>query len=262
MKTLKTILLIAAISLSFANVNAQDLEYAIDNAKKITLNNLRCKIDIKNHNSDKILIEVKNFGEISEKAKGLTEIYGGYVDNTNIGLSIVKSENTINISGASKRTEDAGYVFYIPENVSLKIDQTSPFADEDIIISDFSSELEIKTLNPGIELKNVTGPLTIHAINGEVKITFRELNQASPTSITTINGDLDVSLPINTKANVEMSTINGGLYTDFDIDFENEERSGSMKLIGGRKDTDGKINGGGVHLDLNSVNGSVYFRKK
>ena len=34
-----------------------------------------------------------------------------------------------------------------------------------------------------------------------------------------------------------------------------------MKLIGGGGDIKGKLNGGGIELDLNSVNGSVYLRK-
>ena len=177
-------------------------------------------------------------------------------------MSINKTDNSIRISGASKRSEDATYTFYVPKNVSVKIDYTSPFANDDIVISDFSSELEIKTLNPGIKLNNITGPVTLHAINGEIKAVFTSLSQESPTTITTINGDLDITIPTDTKADIELRTINGGLYTNHDIDFR-KEKSGNnnMKLIGGGGDIEGTLNGGGVELNLNSVNGSVYLRK-
>ena len=148
----------------------------------------------------------------------------------------------------------------VPKNIRVKIDYSNPFTNEKLIISDFSNELEVKTLNPGMELINMTGPLTVHAINGDVKIVITELSQESPTSITSINGDLDITLPANTKADIEMSTIHGGLYTNHDIELDKDEDKSNMKLIGGG-DINGKLNGGGVGLDLNSVNGSVYLRK-
>lgn len=262
MKTLKTIITITAISLFFLNMNAQDYEFAMDNAKKIVINDFLGKIIMENHDDSKLLIKTIRYGKVSEKAKGLKEIYGGHNENTGIGLSIIKSDNTVRISGAGKRSEDATYHIFVPKNISVKIDYSSPFANEDIIVSNFSNELEIETLNPGIALNNITGPVTLHAINGEIKAVFISLSQESPSSITTINNDLDITIPANTKADIEMNTINGGLYTNHDIDFE-KEKSGynNMKLIGGGKDIEGTLNGGGVKLSLNSVNGSVYLRK-
>jgi hypothetical protein len=261
MNTIKTLCILAIFSVTLTSAKAQEYEYDLSNAKKVVINNFLGEIKLKNHAENKLLIKSVGFSEVDEKAKGLKEIYGGGVDNTGIGLSVEKTENTVRISGATKRSEDAEYTFYFPENVSIKIDYSSPFVNGDIKVSGLANELEIETLNPGIELENVTGPLTLHAINGEIKVVFTSLSQKSPTSITTINGDLDITLPANTKADIEMSTIHGGLYTNHDIKYEKEKEKDGLSLIGGGDDIEGELNGGGVHLDLNSVNGSIYLRK-
>ncbi len=265
MKTLKKILFgIIILLLNFSLVSAQDYEVAVTSGQRIVIENLLGKIIIKDSPGTKLKIECTGFGKVSEKATGLKEIYSGGIDNTGIGLSIKESAKTIMIGGASKRSEDAKYTFFIPSNVSVKIDYYSPFGYDDLEVIGFSQELEVKTLNAGIELTDVTGPLTIHTINGDIKTDFKSLNQESPTSLTSINGDVDITVPASTNAELKLGTMHGEIYTDCDIEFgEKDDKSVSgWVMIGGHSNTDVKLNGGGVELTLNSINGSIYLRKK
>ena len=148
--------------------------------------------------------------------------------------------------------------------MSVKIDYYSPFGYDDLKVIGFSQELEVKTLNAGIELTEVTGPLTIHTINGNIKTDFKSLNQESPTSLTSINGDIDITVPSSTNADLKLGTMHGEIYTDCDIEFEkkDDKSESGWVMIGGHSNTDGKLNGGGVELTLNTINGSIYLRKK
>ncbi|MBL7105435.1 MAG: hypothetical protein ISS18_13995 [Bacteroidales bacterium] len=265
MKKLNRILIgvvIFAIASTFAK--AQNYELAVTNGQKIVVKGLLGKIIIKSHSGTKLLIETKGYKDVPEKAKGLKEIYGGGIDNTGIGLSVKESGKIIMIGGASKRSEDAKYTFFVPDNVSMKIDYSSPFGYDDIEVADFSGELEVEMLNAGINLTDVTGPLTIHTINGDIKAVFHKLNQKSPSSITSINGNVEITVPASTPANLKLGTMNGEIYTDCDIKFENKNKKGDeeMIMIGGHSNTEGKLNGGGVEMTLSSINGSIYLRKK
>lgn len=265
MKTLNRILLgIFILSFTISFGQAQNHEVAVTSGQKVIIENLLGKIIIKDYSGSKLKIECTGFGEVSEKASGLKEIYSGGVDNTGIGLSIKESAKTIIVGGASKRSEDAKYTFFVPANVSVKIDYSSPFGYDDLEIIGFSRELEVKTLNAGIELTDVTGPLTIHTINGDIKSDFKSLNQDSPTSLSSINGDLDITVPSSAKAELKLGTMHGEIYTDCDIEFETKKNNNNSDwvMIGGNSNTDGKLNGGGVELTLNSINGSIYLRKK
>jgi hypothetical protein len=106
--------------------------------------------------------------------------------------------------------------------------------------------------------------MTIHTINGDIKTEFNRLNQESPSSITSINGDLEILVPSATKADLKMGTMHGEIYTDCDIEFEKKEKENDSDwvMIGGHSNNKGKLNGGGVELTLNSINGSIYLRKK
>lgn len=263
MNTLKKILaMVVCAALHFSPLHAQKYEYDVQSGRKIVIQNLLGKLIIKGQSSGKMTIEASGLEPPSEKARGMMEIYGNAVDNTGIGISVTESEKTIYISGASKRCEDAEFVFRIPSGTSLKIDYQSPFAFEDLLVDGYEGELEISTLNPDVELKNITGPVTIHAINGNIKAAFSKLDQNSPSSLTTINGELEVILPGSTPASLKFSTIHGEIYSDCDVEFTKEKSKGDMILIGGNSSTEGELNGGGVEMTLSSINGSIYLRKK
>lgn len=266
MKTINRIFLTVVLAAFFSpGLNAQsEYKVAASSGQKIVVENLVGGIIVKNHSGSGLIIKTDKYGELPDKAKGLKEIYNGAVDNTGIGLSVKVSGKSILVNGASKRSEEATYTFMVPNGVNVNIDYSSPFGYETLKVDGFSGELEAKTLNEDISLKKVTGPISIHTINGDVDADFSSLNQNSPTSISTINGDLEINIPASAKASIDFGTIHGEIYSDCDIEFEkkSEEEHGDWKMIGGNSSSTGKINGGGVELSLSTINGSIYLRKK
>lgn len=266
MKTLlKQSLLLFGVFCMLSTLSAQKThEISISAGQQIVVQQLLGKITIKESSGSILLIEASGIQDLPEKAKGLKEIYGGGMDNTGIGLNITESGKMILISGATKRSEEATYILNVPASASLKIDYTSPFGYDDIEVQGFAGELEVKMLNAGINLNNVTGPLTIHTINGDINIDFKTLNQKSPTSITSINGEVEVTLPSVTPVNLKLSAMHGEIYSDCDIKFEkkSEPKDNEWTMIGGNLNSNGSMNGGGVELSISSINGSIYLRKK
>ena len=265
MKTRTVLLIIVGLLLlPVISMNAQKYEVNVSEGKTIWIDGLIAKIIIRNQTTLKLVIECDGLKQSPNKANGMKEIYGGSVDNTGIGLSVTDLDNTVYISGASKRSEDAEYTFYVPEKSSLKVNYSSPFATEELEVIGFAGELEVAILNPGITLENITGPVTLHLINGDINASFKELYQGSPSSISAINGNIDLSLPPSTKANIKFSSFHGEIYSDCDVEFtrNGDEKSKDLHFIGGHNNSEGKLNGGGVELSLSSINGSVYLRKK
>jgi len=258
MKTIKKIIIALFIGLlSLAGINAQEYKVSVGPSGKIMVNNLYGEILIEGHSGSELIITVAGLKSAPERADGLRSLYGARNDNTGIGLSVTEENNAFEITGATRQAEDAKYKFLVPNNVSISFDCSSPFADEDIIIKDYSGEIEAKILNGGIEFENLTGPAVLYAINGDVIGTFLTVNQENPISITSVNGDVDVSLPSDTKADLKLSSVNGEIFTDMDIEFDEDE----MPRIGGRK-VKGKLNGGGVDIHLITINENIYLRKK
>ncbi len=63
-------------------------------------------------------------------------------------------------------------------------------------------------------------------------------------------------MPANTPANIEMSDMNGNMYSDFDFHAQDK----NMKHVGGGS-VHAQINGGGVDVKLRTINGNIYLRK-
>jgi len=164
--------------------------------KKVVIKDLLAEIKVLGSQGKDIVIEVDGLEGIPEKAKGLKPLYGsGCLDNTGAGVAANESGGVLTICGASKGSEDAHYVITLPKGVSLRIDYNSPFANEDIEIKDMEGEVEVSTLNGDINCLNVTGPLVLNSISGDIDVKISSLNQNSPTSISMISGDLDITLP-------------------------------------------------------------------
>ena len=137
-----------------------------------------------------------------------------------------------------------------------------PTVPTGVAVNSFSGELEIRTMDNGIDLKDVTGPLTINSMSGPINIVFSSVNQSAPITITSYSAEIDVTMPSNTKANLKMSSMNGDIYTDFDIKFKEEKESHGLRYIGGGSNINGTINGGGVDIMLKALSDNIYLRKK
>ncbi len=93
--------------------------------------------------------------------------------------------------------------------------------------------------------------VTVESINADVEIRdFR-----GPAKIKTINGFVDMDWAPSAGAELSFSSINGELYSDFDLKPNKGNTSYSKKL-------NSPVNGGGKKINLETINGNVYFRKK
>lgn len=266
MKTLqKLAIALVIVVFSTATLSAQTYKKASKNAKRVVIENLLGELTFEGYEGTEIIVEVDNFEAPPKRADGLKAIYGGGEDNSGIGLGFNEVDGSIEITGASKQSEDAKYTFKIPNSMSLKVNYSSPFVEYDkVSFKNFTNEIEVRTLDADIDLLNVTGPITVATIDGTTKVVFGTVNQESPISISSIDGEIDVTLPANTPANLHFGTIDGEIYTDFDVDFTKKAKEGrrSISYIGGHNSSKGTINNGGVVIKLSNIDGIIYLRKK
>lgn len=239
---------------------AQEFKKKVNKDATLKINRLVEDIYFTGYDGDEIIVSVDDYSKPPKRADGLKSLYNEKEDNTGIGLVMIQQGNVIEFQPATKQAEDAEYTFKVPNDIFLKIDFHHPMA-EDVHVSDFGGEIDVKTLNGDITLENVFGPLVIYAINGDVDIDFTTVNQELPTSVEAINGEVNIKMPSSTKADLYMKTIHGEVFTNFDIKLKEKENEDDLHHIGGME-FKGEINGGGVKLNFSSINDNIYIRKK
>lgn len=216
-------------------------------------------VTIEGYNGNEIVFtSLDGAREKDKRADGLRAVSAsGLEDNTGLGLSVQDKGNTIEVFQL-KKMDGPRVKIMVPKGVSVSYLHTSPYGDE-VKIKNIESEIEVSTVHNGVILDNVTGPMTVKTVHGEIEAHLTG-NVKTPVSIVSMHGLVDVTLPAAIKANISLSTNYGEIFVDpnIKIEFENQKDwtvYGANKVVG-------KINGGGVDITLSSSHGNLYVRKK
>jgi len=253
MKQIKKITFILFVCLFAWNAEAQsDFSKPLNGIEWVKIDS-KSGIILKTHHKNELLIKVSGMKQKSEKAKGLKLVGAGGTDNTDVGFYVVQDGNTMIVKNL-RRSEKAEIFLPKTQNVSV----TNSW-NGDIYIEGFSGEVEANAnLNGGLKLAKLSGPVTAYSLNQGIEVVFDKISPNSPVVIRTTNGEIDVTLPENTAADLELSSWNGDIYTNFDL--KRPDKDG-LKSVSG-KNIKGAINGGGTDIKLKSTNGTIYLRKK
>lgn len=238
---------------------AQEFKVAADNSKdaKLVLDGFPEDLTIEGYAGNEIVVTGGKHenNENPDRSKGLKAIYAAGTDNTGIGVDMEKEGSRIYLHCLLPITQSARYKIKVPESLALEITRDCSRGGE-TEISNMKNEVEFKGCQD-ITLKNVTGPLVVSTISGNVNVVFTEISKDKPISIASISGEVDVTMPARAGFNLEMGTVSGNMYSDFDFP---SGKQGNMERVGGNT-IHAKLNGGGIDLRLHSVSGNVYLRK-
>ncbi|WP_246849900.1 DUF4097 family beta strand repeat-containing protein [Rufibacter roseolus] len=229
---------------------------------RVQLSMFNSNVKIVGYSGDEVVIETKDYSAPPKRAEGLKPLYNQVEDNTKLGLGVNKSGNTVTITKASRI--DAEYVIRIPKNAAVVYKETN-WEGGDISISDVDGEVELKLNNSEVSLNNISGPVVANNTNGSIKVVFSSLAQSKPSAISTVSGDIDITLPAKDKANFKLRSMQGEIYTDFDMDVQRKkDKDGDedLAIVGGGGDIAGKVNGGGVEISVQSISSDIFIRKK
>ena len=182
------------------------------------------------------------------------------------GLTVEEENNEVRISTESyMRTIDV--TITVPTRTSLKLQAVN---DGDIVVTGVEGELDVNDVNGAVTLNHVSGNCVAHALNGRVLATFVKINPQKPMAFSSLNGDIDVTFPADLKANVNIRSDRGDVFSDFDVQLqpvapqqtvEDGRGKGGKYRVKIDKSVHGTINGGGPELQFTNFQGSIYIRK-
>lgn len=193
-----------------------------------------------------------------DKAKGLRAINSlGMTDNSGIGLSVRPKDGNLEVASISKNSE-VHYRILVPKSVGIFYEHNSNHGEE-LFLKNIQSEIEVTTRYNDIFLENVTGPMAIKSVHGDINADFSKLNQEGSISLHSVHGDIDASFPIDTKANFMLKSSHGEMYTDLDLKIDADKADVKSRSS---KNISGTLNGGGVDVSIKTSHSNIYLRKK
>lgn len=204
------------------------------------------------------------------------------------GVTADEANNVVQIT--SPAWTASTLVIQVPVATSLDVRAVN---GGDVSVEGLAGSIEVNNVNGSIRITDASGPVIAHATNGRVVATLKQVAAGKPMSFTSFNGNVDVTLPAVSKANLKLRSDRGDVYTDFDVQTSvrtpgaspvpptpptppapPRRADRSRPVPPDAPDTDkarrrveldrsiyGSINGGGPDFELRTFNGNIYLRK-
>jgi hypothetical protein len=138
------------------------------------------------------------------------------------------------------------YRLRVPRQVRL--DELSTLEGE-IVVRDVDGAIEAHNLHGDIEGINVSGSVAAHALTGNILFSLRALpDRRLPFALATLNGNVDLLLPAQANADLELSTVAGNIVGDYPFQVSSTPGDSTRHT---------QVGAGGVRVELRTVRGNI-----
>jgi DUF4097 and DUF4098 domain-containing protein YvlB len=117
-----------------------------------------------------------------------------------------------------------------------------------------TSDIDASTVNGKLEVETSGGHVNASNVNGGIRARLGRVDNDGNMEFTTVNGAVSLEVAGDFGADVDMSTVNGSLNTDFPMTLTGRMNPRSLHAHVGRE--------GGPRIRLTTVNGSIELRKR
>lgn len=133
--------------------------------------------------------------------------------------------------------------------------------DGEIKMENVSGDYKVNNINGGIEMTEVVGSGKVYALNGRVKVLFRE-NPREKSSFGSLNGEVRVTFQPDLNADLRFKTFNGGVYTDYPVSYlpapaAAGERHNGKFVYKSNEWSAVRVGHGGPELSFDAFNGNI-----
>lgn len=139
------------------------------------------------------------------------------------------------------------YTVTIPPTARVELQTTNGR----IGVTNVTAGVRAGTTNGEIEGRGLSGAVRASTTNGSVDLELATLS--GDVQVSTTNGAVSVRLPADSKATVSTRWTNGGVEVS-GLTIEESEKS--------RRRFDGRLNGGGPRIDVETTNGSITLGRR
>ena len=138
----------------------------------------------------------------------------------------------------------------VPKGVKVGINTVNG----SVLVEGATAAVDAETVNGQVEVTTEGGPVNANTVNGVVRARVGRIETSENMSFSTVNGSVIAEFIGDVNADVDLSTVNGSLRTDFEITLTGRLDPKHLRAHIGKP--------GGPRITLSTVNGSVELRRR
>ena len=271
MKTIKAVFLFSFFSLLIlaGPVQAQDqIAVPLSNPGQpgqLKLNLVLGSLVVTGHDGNEVIIRADGQELADDRQDQDHDIRNGLrrITGSSSGFEVNEHNNNVTISGVNP-FQNVKFEILVPYEFSLDL---TVVHGGDLTVENINGNMVIKHVNGNVILTEVGGSALINTVNGNIKAMFHSVEADKPMAFSSVNGDIDVSLPANTGFTAKMRTEWGDVFTDFDMNIRKGDNVNVLpRSTGYRVEVnnwiEGEINEGGPEYLIKTLRGDIYLRKR
>lgn len=236
---------------------AQDFQksYQLGTGGSISIRNVSGNIVVSGYDGEGVTVAAFKEGRDRDKVEvedlsspNRIELRARYPQNCNCDVSLrfevrvprSSNYNFGNLSAASGNIEVAG----VKGQIGIRT------ASGDIMVKDVAGTINASAASGDVRVRDIVGEVNARSASGNVDVEITRLEGAQEMKFSAASGDVHVKLPANLDAEVEMSSINGSVKTDFPIEVR-------QRAHGPGSHASGRLGAGARRLRISSASGNV-----
>jgi hypothetical protein len=221
--------------------------YALTPDGRVDLDNINGAVHISTWDRNEVKVDAVKYADSKERLdEARIEIDSGK-DYLSIRTKYRDQDLTFNW-GSHNNPPSVEYTLTVPRGARL---DEIKLINGALDITGVSGEVHASCINGKLEAHNLSGRADLSTINGHLDAKFDQL-PGSPVELHSVNGSVELTIPSDSKAEIEASTVSGGIENDFGL------RVNHHRFVG--HDLRGELGNGGPRIKLENVNGRVKIR--
>lgn len=179
------------------------------------------------------------------------------------GLEISERDNRVSIESEVSMSPIT-IVARVPRRANLNLSTTN---EGEIVVRNVTGDLQLENVNGPITATNITGSVIAETVNTPIEAGLTAVAAGGATSLSSLNGDVTLTLPANAKAELHLDSSRGEIVSEFELDVKPSkpviERTQGRGGVSVRMEdvTIATINGGGPVIRIKTLNGAIKIAK-
>jgi DUF4097 and DUF4098 domain-containing protein YvlB len=218
--------------------------YPITADGRIELDNINGSVHISGWDRNEVKVDAVKYADTKERLEeAKIEIESGQ-DYVSIRTRYPGHDNNWDW-GSHNNPASVEYTLTVPR--TARLDEIK-LINGALDIGGVAGEVRASCINGRLEARDLAGRAKFSTINGRMDAHFSQLS-GQDIELNSVNGSVELTIPSDSNAEVEASTVSGGISNDFGLHVNHH------RFVG--HDLRGEIGTGGAHIRLSDVNGRI-----
>ena len=221
--------------------------YSLAPDGRVELDNINGAVHISTWDKDEVKLDAVKYAYSKERLDEARIDVDSDKNHLSIRTEYPDHNQTFNW-GSHNNPAEVEYTLIVPR--SARLDEIK-LINGSLDITGTAGDVHASCINGRLEAHGISGRAELSTINGRLEVKYDQLSGSS-IDLKSVNGSLALTIPSDSKAEIEASTVSGGIENDFGLHVNHHNFVGH--------DLRGELGSGGPHIRLENVNGRIEIR--